>query len=75
MKTRALGNSGVAVSASGYGCIGIEAVYGPATNRQEAVAIIRAAVDRGVTLFDTAEAYGPLTADDDRCVAGRFDPF
>ncbi len=61
MKTRTLGNSGVAVSAIGYGCMGLEAVYGPATNRQEAVAIIRAAVDRGVTLFDTAEAYGPFT--------------
>ena len=60
MKTRILGNSGLAVSAIGYGCMGLEAVYGPATNR-EAVAIIRAAVDRGVTLFDTAEAYGPFT--------------
>jgi aryl-alcohol dehydrogenase-like predicted oxidoreductase len=40
MKTRTLGNSGLAVSAIGYGCMGLEAVYGPATNRQEAVAII-----------------------------------
>src|SRR6201988_2103348 len=61
MKTRTLGNSGLAVSAIGYGCMGLEAVYGPATNREEAVAIIRAAVDRGVTFFDTAEAYGPFT--------------
>ncbi|MET0168464.1 MAG: aldo/keto reductase [Vicinamibacterales bacterium] len=61
MKTRTLGNSGLTVSAIGYGCMGLEAVYGPATNRQEGIAIIRAAVDRGVTLFDTAEAYGPFT--------------
>ena len=61
MKTQTLGNSGVGVSAIGYGCMGLEAVYGPATNRQEGIAIIRAAVDRGVTLFDTAEAYGPFT--------------
>ena len=61
MRTRTLGNSGLAVSAIGYGCMGLEAVYGPATNRREAVALIRAAVDRGVTLFDTAEAYGPFT--------------
>ena len=61
MKTRTLGNSGLPVSALGYGCMGLEAVYGPATNRQEGIAIIRAAVERGVTLFDTAEAYGPFT--------------
>lgn len=61
MKTRTLGNSGLAVSAIGYGCMGLEAVYGPATDRPEGIAIIRAAVDRGVTLFDTAEAYGPFT--------------
>jgi aryl-alcohol dehydrogenase-like predicted oxidoreductase len=60
MKTRTLGNQ-LTVSALGYGCMGLEAVYGPATARQEAVAIIRAAVERGVTLFDTAEAYGPFT--------------
>jgi aryl-alcohol dehydrogenase-like predicted oxidoreductase len=61
MKTRTLGNSGLTVSAIGYGCMGLEAVYGPATSRQEGIAIIRAAVERGVTLFDTAEAYGPFT--------------
>jgi aryl-alcohol dehydrogenase-like predicted oxidoreductase len=61
MKTRTLGNSGLAVSAVGYGCMGLEAVYGPATGRREGIAIIRAAVERGVTLFDTAEAYGPFT--------------
>src|SRR6185503_20034359 len=61
MERRTLGNDGLAVSALGYGCMGLEAVYGAATDRRDAVAIIRAAVERGVTLFDTAEAYGPFT--------------
>lgn len=61
MKKRALGNSGIEVSALGYGCMGLEAVYGPATDRQEGIRIIRAAFDRGITFFDTAEAYGPFT--------------
>lgn len=61
MKRRTLGNSRLEVSALGYGCMGLESVYGPATDRQSAITIIRAAVDRGVTLFDTAEAYGPFT--------------
>ena len=61
MKTRTLGKSQLAVSAIGYGCMGLENVYGPGTGRQEGIAIIRAAVERGVTLFDTAEAYGPFT--------------
>ena len=59
METRALGG-GLEVSALAYGCMGLSAVYGAATGRREAVAIIRAAFDRGVTLFDTAEAYGPF---------------
>ena len=61
MQTRPLGSSGLTVSAIGYGCMGLEAVYGPATERQEGVRLIRAAVDRGVTHFDTAEVYGPFT--------------
>ena len=61
MKRRTLGPSGLEVSAIGYGCMGLESVYGPATDRRSAITIIRAAVDRGVTLFDTAEAYGPFT--------------
>jgi aryl-alcohol dehydrogenase-like predicted oxidoreductase len=61
VNTRTLGNSNLAVSAIGYGCMGLEGVYGPATGRREAIAIVRAAVERGVTLFDTAEAYGPFT--------------
>ena len=61
MQKRTLGKSGLDVSAIGYGCMGLEAVYGPATDRQEGVRIIRAAVERGVTHFDTAEVYGPFT--------------
>jgi aryl-alcohol dehydrogenase-like predicted oxidoreductase len=61
MKTRTLGNSNLVVSALGYGCMGLEGVYGPAAGRKEGIATIRAAVERGVTFFDTAEAYGPFT--------------
>src|SRR5947207_12478836 len=61
MKTRALGRSGLEVSALGYGAMGLTAVYGPSASQQEAVTIIRAAVERGITFFDTAEAYGPFT--------------
>ena len=61
MKKRTLGNSGIEVSALGYGCMGLEGVYGPATDRQEGIGIIRAAFDQGITFFDTAEAYGPFT--------------
>jgi aryl-alcohol dehydrogenase-like predicted oxidoreductase len=57
---RTLGNSNLVVSAIGYGCMGLEGTYGPATNRHEGMAIIRGAVERGVTFFDTAEAYGPF---------------
>src|SRR6478735_3981096 len=60
VKTRILGESGLRVSALGYGCMGLQSVYGPGTSRQEGIAILRAAVERGVTLFDTAEAYGPF---------------
>ena len=61
MKTRTLGNSGLEVSALGLGCMGMSFGYGPPADRQEMVALLRTAVDRGVTLFDTAEAYGPFT--------------
>ena len=59
MLERELGKSGLTVSAIGFGCMGLSYGYGPAAERQEAIALIRAAAERGVTLFDTAEAYGP----------------
>ena len=59
MKTRKLGN-GLEVSALGLGCMGMGGLYGPTGDRQEMIALIRAAHERGVTLFDTAEAYGPF---------------
>ncbi len=61
MQKRSLGRSGPEVSALGFGCMGISFGLGPATSREDGVAIIRAAVDGGVTFFDTAEAYGPFT--------------
>jgi aryl-alcohol dehydrogenase-like predicted oxidoreductase len=61
MKTRKLGNSGLEVSAIGLGCMGLSHGYGPATDKREAIALIRAAIERGVTFFDTAEVYGPFT--------------
>jgi aryl-alcohol dehydrogenase-like predicted oxidoreductase len=61
MHTRTLGTSGLQVSALGFGCMGLSFGYGPAANQEDGIAIIRAAVDGGVTLFDTAEAYGPFT--------------
>lgn len=59
MQTRMLGRSGLEVSALGLGCMGLSFGYGPASDRKDAVALIRAAHARGVTFFDTAEAYGP----------------
>ena len=61
MQKRTLGKSGLEVSALGFGCMGLSFGYGPATSRDEGIAIIRAAFDGGVTFFDTAEAYGPFT--------------
>lgn len=60
MQTRKLGKSGLEVSALGLGCMGLSYGYGPATEKLEAIALIRTAFERGVTLFDTAEAYGPF---------------
>jgi len=61
MRKRKLGSSNLEVSAIGYGAMGLDFGYGPATNRQEAIRVIRAAVERGVTFFDTAQVYGPFT--------------
>ena len=59
MQTRTLGASGLEVSALGLGCMGMSFSYGPPKDKQEMTALLRAAVDRGVTFFDTAEVYGP----------------
>src|SRR5664279_3250864 len=61
MQKRKLGNGGLEVSALGLGCMGMSFGYGPAGDKQEMIALIRAAVERGVTFFDTAEVYGPFT--------------
>jgi aryl-alcohol dehydrogenase-like predicted oxidoreductase len=61
MHTRALGTSGLEVSAIGLSCMGMSFSYGPPKDRQEMTALLRAAVERGVTFFDTAEVYGPFT--------------
>lgn len=61
MKTRRLGQGGLAVSSIGLGCMGLSSGYGPPTEKKTAVALLRAAVERGVTLFDSAEVYGPFT--------------
>jgi len=61
MKKRKLGKSGLEVSAIGLGCMGMSSGYGPPKNKQEMIALIRSAVERGVTFFDTAEGYGPYT--------------
>ncbi|RYF76156.1 MAG: aldo/keto reductase, partial [Cytophagaceae bacterium] len=60
MVTRTLGNSGLQVSALGLGCMGLSYGYGPATGKQDAINLIQAAFDKGITFFDTAEAYGPF---------------
>lgn len=60
MKQRKLGKSGLEVSAIGFGCMGLSSGYGPAIGRQEAIGLIRRAYELGVTLFDTAEVYGPF---------------
>src|SRR5438876_6640124 len=61
MQKRKLGKSNLEVSAIGLGCMGMSFGYGPAADRQEMISLIRSAVERGVTFFDTAEVYGPYT--------------
>src|SRR5215204_423271 len=60
MQKRKLGNSNLEVSALGLGCMGLSAAYGPAVEKQAGISLLRAAVERGVTFFDTAEVYGPF---------------
>src|SRR3977135_3504817 len=61
MQKRKLGNSNLEVSALGLGCMGMSFGYGPAGDKQEMISVIRGAVERGITFFDTAEVYGPFT--------------
>jgi aryl-alcohol dehydrogenase-like predicted oxidoreductase len=64
MQKRHLGNSGLEVSALGLGCMGMSVNYGPPEKRQDMIAFLRSAVDRGVTFFDTAKAYGSFINED-----------
>src|SRR5205085_10887780 len=73
MQKRKLGNSGLEVSALGLGCMGMSFGYGPAGERKEMISLIRSAVERGVTFFDTAEAYGPFT--NEELVGEALGPF
>ena len=73
MEKRALGRSGLTVSAVGLGCMGLSQGYGPPTDKKQGIKLIRAAVERGVTLFDTAEVYGPFT--NETLVGEALEPF
>jgi aryl-alcohol dehydrogenase-like predicted oxidoreductase len=73
MQKRKLGNSNLEVSALGLGCMGLSFGYGPATEKQQAITVIRSAFDRGVTFFDTAECYGPFT--NEELVGDALSPF
>src|SRR6267142_2646218 len=61
MKKRQLGKSGLEVSALGFGCMGLNYAYSHSIDKKESISLLRAAVDRGVTFFDTVEVYGPFT--------------
>src|SRR5437870_12612494 len=69
MQKRKLGKSNLEVSAIGLGCMGLSFGYGPAVDKKEGISLIRAAVERGVTYFDTAEVYGPFTNEELVCEA------
>jgi aryl-alcohol dehydrogenase-like predicted oxidoreductase len=73
MQKRKLGTSNLEVSAIGYGCMGLDYAYGPPIDRQEAIKVIRGAVEHGVTFFDTAEVYGPFT--NEELVGAALAPF
>jgi aryl-alcohol dehydrogenase-like predicted oxidoreductase len=73
MKKRQLGNSGLEVSAIGLGCMGMSHGYGPAPDKKEMISLIHAAIDRGVTFFDTAEVYGPYV--NEELVGEALEPF
>jgi aryl-alcohol dehydrogenase-like predicted oxidoreductase len=73
MEKRKLGKSGLEVSALGLGCMGMSFGYGPAGDKQEMISVIRSAVERGVTFFDTAEVYGPFR--NEELVGEALEPF
>src|SRR5216684_7784423 len=73
MQKRKLGKSNLEVSAIGLGCMGMSFGYGPAGDKREMISVIRAAVERGVTFFDTAEVYGPFT--NEKLVGEALAPF
>ena len=73
MQKRKLGKSGIEVSALGFGCMGLSFGYGPATEKQQAITLIRTAFERGVTFFDTAEVYGPFT--NEKLLGEAIEPF
>src|ERR1700712_5284863 len=73
MKTRKLGNSGLEVSALGLGCMGLSFGYGPAAETKDAIKLLHAAVENGVTFFDTAEAYGPFV--NEELLGEALEPF
>lgn len=73
MKTRKLGNSNLEVSALGLGCMGMSFGYGPAADKTDMIKLIRAAVEKGITFFDTAEVYGPFT--NEKLVGEALAPF
>ena len=73
MQKRKLGKSNLQVSALGLGCMGLSFGYGPAVDKQQGISLIRAAVERGVTFFDTAEVYGPFT--NEELVGEALSPF
>lgn len=73
MQKRKLGKSGLEVSALGFGCMGMSFGYGPAGDKQEMISLLRSAVERGITFFDTAEVYGPFT--NEELVGEALSPF
>jgi len=73
MQTRKLGNNDLEVSALGLGCMGLSFAYGPATDWEDGIRLLRAAVEHGITFFDTAEVYGPYTNED--LVGAALAPF
>src|SRR6185437_15533628 len=73
MQKRKLGKSNLEVSAIGFGCMGLTSSYGPRQNKKEMIAVARAAVERGITLFDTAESYGPFV--NEELVGEALTPF